>query len=136
MSYYDKSTKDRQLQLFASDVGKVIGTYTLNGTYLSTTNSPDQGFKWLREGTVLAYDSSTGMVYPKTATGNTVGILHQRVVVPIQVDTPPYHPAVDVILAGWVREAVCTDNGTFGSVTADTKSDLSGRVFFVSGDRL
>lgn len=138
MAYHARSLADRKLtlQVTGREHLTLIGTYTLNGVYLSTYQSPDAAYKWLREGTVLAYDAAADMVYPKTATGDTAGVLEDRVMVPVQVATPPYHPAVAVFLQGWLRSQVITDNGIFGTPTADTIADLAGRIRFVPGDKV
>lgn len=115
----------------------IIGTYTLKGSYASTTNTPVSGYRWLREGTVLAHDGT--YVYPNPAAGSTgiVGVLEDRVLYMDELGDD-YAALCSVVMGeAWLNENVCTDGGTFGTVTAAVKTALSDKgIRFVDGARV
>lgn len=117
------------------------GTYTLLGSYTSPTNAPVSGYRWLREGTVLAALDDK-YVYPNplgNAAGNEVGVLEDRVEYPTDLGAT-YNPICTVIEGGGpviLNENVLTDGGTFGSVQATTKTNLESRgIRFRKGYRV
>ena len=136
--YRHASSYLTQLTIFVSDRNKaLLGTYTLKGSYTSTTNCPVSGYRWIREGTVLAHDGT--YVYPNpsgNAAGNEVGVLEDRVLYPTELGDD-YNPICTVVLDyAWLNEQVLTDGGTFGTVQANTRTNLGGRIRFVAGYRV
>lgn len=127
------------LNIFVSDRKKaLLGTYTLMGSYTSTTNTPVDGYRWLREGTVLAHDGTYAYPNPSgNAAGNEVGVLEDRVLY-LESLGADYNPICTVVLAdAWLNEQVLTDGGTFGSVQANTKTNLRNRnIHFIKGARV
>lgn len=129
------------LNIFAvSRERALLGTYTLKGSYASTTNTPVSGYRWLREGTVLAHDGT--YVYPNPSgntTGNEVGVLEDRVEYPDELGDD-YAALCTVVLGGGpviLNENYCTDGGTFGTVQATTKTNLESRgIRFLKGTRV
>lgn len=130
------------LNIFAtSRTRALLGTYTLLGSYTSTTNAPVAGYRWLREGTVLAAFSDK-YVYPNpsgNASGNEVGVLEDRVEYPTEKGAT-YNPICTVVLGGgpvYLNENVLTDGGTFGSVQSNTKTNLESRgIRFIKATRV
>lgn len=131
------SSYKTHLNIFVSDRDKaLLGTYTLMGSYTSVTNTPVSGYRWLREGTVLAHDGT--YVYPNPSGGSTgiVGVLEDRVLYPEDLGAT-YNPICTVVL-DWARlnANVLTDGGSFGSVQAATRAALAGRITFETGYRV
>jgi len=123
------SSYETHRDILANDSGAVISTYTLDQDYVTPVTLVDAESttrKVLYEGQVLQYDPSTRKVVPAYASyGFTAaGVLLQY------ADAQNADSQVAVVVHGDVYEDYCTDNGTFGTVTAQTKTDLSGRVYF------
>jgi hypothetical protein len=127
------------LNMWVSDRLKAtLGTYTLMGSYTSTTNTPVAGYRWLREATVLAHNGT--YVYPNPSGGSTgiVGVLEDRVMYPEELGAD-YNPICTVLLMGpaILNKNVITDGGTFGSVQAATETALAGKnIHFIAGTRI
>ena len=131
------SSYKTHLTIFVSDRNKaLLATYTLKGSYAATTNTPVPGYRWLREGTVLAHDGT--YVYPNPSGGSSgiVGVLEDRVVYMDELGDA--YEALCTVVMDWavLNENVCTDGGTFGSVQDATKTALANRIRFVPGARV
>lgn len=135
--YRHVSSYKTHLNIFVSDRNKaLLGTYTLKGSYASTTYTPVPGYRWVREGTVLAHDGT--YVYPNPSGGSTgiVGVLEDRVLYLDELGDS-YHALCTVVLDyAWLNEQVLTDGGTFGTVQDASKTALAGRIRFVQGYRV
>lgn len=103
-------------------------SYTLDATYVTPVSGVDSvSRKVLRSGQVMALNPVSGKVVPNyTSYGfGVVGPLLQTAVADNgDVD-------VAIVFEGNVKEALCKDNGTFGTVLAATKTALAGRVNFL-----
>jgi hypothetical protein len=111
----------------------VIATYTLDSNYVTEATLADgttRKIAW--EGTVLGLNPADSTVVPNYTTyGFTaVGVLLQM------ADVQDGDSEVPVVFRGDVIESYCSDNGTFGTVLAATKTALADRVQFTAQPRL
>lgn len=106
----------------------IASTYTVDQNYVTPVTMADgRTRKILYEGQVVSYNPATGKVVPNyTSYGFTaLGVLLQ------QVDVQEADEVGAVLHRGDVVENYCTDNGTYGTVLAATKTALGDRVWFV-----
>jgi hypothetical protein len=111
----------------------VASSYTLDANYVALQTLADgTTAKVLWEGTIVAVDPSNSKVVPNyTAYGfGELGPLLQ-VAYADNGDTE-----VAVVFRGDVVEAYCSDDGTFGTVLAATKTALADRIQFTAQTRL
>lgn len=127
------STYETTHDILASSL-YIASTYTVETGYVSPITLADGTTrKILPEGTVVAYNPVSGKAVPNyTSYGFTeLGVLLQ------QVDVHEADEVGAVVHRGDLVESLCSDNGTFGTVLAATKTTLADRIHFVSpGDRL
>jgi hypothetical protein len=134
MPYQTVATSyETQYDILASSL-YVATTYTVDKDYVTPVTLADGTTrKVVPEGTIVAYDPSTGKVVPNYTTyGFTaLGPLLR------EVDVHEADELGAVVYRGDITESLCSDNGTFGTVLAATKTALGDRVHFVSpGNRL
>jgi hypothetical protein len=111
----------------------VIATYTIDTAYVTPVTLADgESRKVLWEGTVLALNPTNNQAVPNyTSYGfQALGVLLQ------QVDVHDGDEVGPVVFRGDVIEDYCSDNGTFGTVLAATKTALADRIQFVLEKRL
>ena len=111
----------------------VVASYTIDNRYVTEVTLADgSSRKVLWEGQIVAYDPSTSKVVPNYTTyGLTaLGPLLQF------SDVQDGDSEVPVVFRGDIIEAHCTDNGTFGTVLAATKTALADRIQFTAQTRL
>lgn len=126
------SSYDSVNDIFLTDAAKAhFGTYTLDKDYVSTTDL--NGYKFLKEGWVLALNPATMKVVPHyTSYGfGVIGVLPAPT--SLQTTEGTHDQVVGIVVDNaWLDEDLCFDNGTFGTVTSTTKSALSGRIVFAT----
>ena len=118
--------------IFVSNV-KVIATYTLDHDYVTEATLADgTSRKVLWEGQVLGLNPANSKVVPNYTTYGfaAVGVLIQT------IDVQDGDDVVNVAWRGDIDENACTDNGTYGTVLAATKSTLTDRIQFTKKNRL
>lgn len=126
------TTYESHRDILASD-NAVIATYTLDQNYVTEQTLADgTSKKVLWEGTVLANDPSSKKVVPNYTTYSfgELGVLLQTAY------AENGDVEVGVVFRGDVIEDHCSDNGTFGTVLAATKTALADRIQFVDQNRL
>jgi len=110
----------------------VLGSYTLDADYVTETELLDgKDYKIVQEGQVLAMNPANGQAVPNyTSYGfGVIGVLLHWVCADDE------DPVATLVLEGWVNEKYCTDNGTYATVLAATKTALPD-VHFRSQDTL
>jgi hypothetical protein len=110
-------------------------TYTIDNRYVAevTLADPDSTQrKVLWEGQIMALNPADSKIVPNYSTYgfSAVGVLVT------QVDVNDGDQEATVLWRGDVAEAHCTDNGTFGTVLAATKTTLADRIQFTATTRL
>ncbi len=111
----------------------VTATYTIDNRYVTEVTLADGASrKVLWEGQIMAVDPSSSKVVPNYTTyGFTaLGPLLQF------SDVHDGDSEAPVVFRGDIIEAYCTDNGTFGTVLAATKTALADRIQFTAEARL
>lgn len=112
---------------------RVIATYTVDKDYVATSTLVDGSTREiLWEGQILGFNPATKQVVPQYSTYGfpALGVLYQR------VDVTDGDAEAAVIWRGDVIESFCTDEGTYGTVQAATKTSLADRIQFVVQKRL
>lgn len=112
---------------------RVIATYTIDNDYVTEVTLADgRSRKVLWEGQVLALNPTSQLAVPNYTTYGfaALGVLAQH------VDVEDGDREAPVVFRGDIKEDYCTDNGTFGSVLAATKTTLADRIQFVTETRL
>lgn len=99
--------------IFASTVGQVITSYTLDAAAISADANGD---KVVYEGTVL--QASGAKVKPRTS-GTAVGVLRHR------VNARLGDQDIGMVIGGRLNVNKLWDNGTFGSVASQAQTDLA-----------
>lgn len=126
------TTYESHRDIFASG-DRVISTYTIDTQYVTEVTLADgRSRKVLWEGQVLALNPTTQKAVPNyTSYGfSALGVLAQH------VDVEDGDREAPVAFRGDIKEDYCTDNGTFGTVLAATKTTLADRIQFVTETRL
>jgi hypothetical protein len=111
----------------------VIATYTVDQSYVTPVTLNDgESRKVLWAGTVMGLRPSNSKVVPNYASYSfaAVGVLLQ------DVDVQDGDEVAPVVFRGDVIEDYCSDDGTFGTVLAATKSTLADRIQFTTTNRL
>lgn len=106
----------------------VSSTYTVDRTYVTPVTMADgRTRKILYEGQVVALNPATGKIVPNYTSYSfgVLGVLLQ------QVDVQEADEVAAVVHRGDLVEDYCTDNGTYGTVLAATKTSLANRIYFV-----
>jgi hypothetical protein len=121
------STYETHYDILASSI-YVASTYTVDQDYVTPVTMADgRTRKILYEGQVVAYDPSTGKIVPNytSYSMSALGVLLQN------VDVQEADEVGAVVHRGDLVENYCTDNGTYGTVLAATKTSLADRIYFV-----
>lgn len=103
-------------------------TYTVDQNYVTPVTMADgRTRKILYEGQVVALNPATGKIVPNYTSYSfgVLGVLLQ------QVDVQEADEVAAVVHRGDLVEDLCTDNGTYGTVLAATKTSLANRIYFV-----
>lgn len=119
--------------LLSSMSASTIGSYTIDKAYITPREAADGvNYETVFEGQVLAMNPANGKAVPNYTTYGfgVLGVLFRS------VNTDNQDVPAAVILEGWVDENYCTDNGTFGTVLAATKTTLVDVVHFVARETL
>lgn len=122
------STYETHYDILASS-NYVATTYTIDRDYVTAVTMADgRTRKVLYEGQVMALNPANGKAVPNyTSYGFSVmGPLLQV------VDVQEADELGAIVHRGDVVEAYCTDNGTYGTVLAATKTSLTNRIHFVA----
>jgi len=126
------STYDAVNNIFLTDITMaVIGTYTIDNDYVSTTDL--NGFLYLKEGWVMALNPANSKIVPNyTSYGfGVIGVLPAPA--SLQNIITEHDEVVGLVMdSAWLDEDLCFDNGVFGTVLDATKTTLSGRIVFAS----
>lgn len=106
----------------------VATTYTFDSSYVTPVTLADGTTrKVLREGTVVAINPANSKAVPNY-TSYAFGV---HGVLLSQVDVHDGDELGAVVFRGDLIEDLCSDNGTFGTVLAATKTSLANRIQFV-----
>lgn len=127
------STYETRYDILASSL-YVATTYTVDRDYVTPITLADGTTrKVLHEGTIMALNPANGKVVPNYTSYDfgEMGPLLQK------VDVNLADEVAALVHRGDVVEDYCSDNGTYGTVLAATKTALINRIFFVDpGKRL
>ena len=124
------STYDQVNNIFLTDIKMaVIGTYTIDSDYVSTTDL--NGLQYLKEGWVMALNPANDKIVPNYSSYGfgVIGVL----VGPASTENieTVHDEVVGLVMDNaWLDEDLCFDNGVFGTVLDATKTTLSGRIVF------
>lgn len=121
------TTYETHYDILASSL-YVSSTYTVDRTYVTPVTMADgRTRKILYEGQVVALNPATGKIVPNYTSYSfgVLGVLLQ------QVDVQEADEVAAVVHRGDLVEDYCTDNGTYGTVLAATKTSLTNRIYFV-----
>ena len=124
------SSYDMVNDIFLTDVALAhLGTYTIDEDYITTTDL--NGYKYLKEGWVMALNPATMKIVPNyTSYGfGVIGVLPAPA--SLQSSEGSHDQVVAVVVDNaWLDSDLVFDNGVFGTVLAATETALSGRIVF------